>query len=114
MKCCLQAVITKCLYLTGNFHSFLADNLLLWLCCRNQDFQEVTVELPGLPALRFAFAYGFRNIQNIVPKVKRGKLPYDFVEVMACPSGRHTVCIKYESEFKAFICATASVTFFGN
>jgi len=72
----------------------------------------VTVELPGLPALRFAFAYGFRNIQNIVPKVKRGKLPYDFVEVMACPSGRHTVCIKYESEFKAFICATASVTFF--
>ena len=54
----------------------------------------MTIDLPGLPSLRFATAYGFRNIQNIVPKVKRGKLPYDFVEVMACPSGRHIVCNK--------------------
>jgi iron only hydrogenase large subunit-like protein len=34
-----------------------------------------------------ALAYGFRNIQNIVQKVKRGKCQYHFVEIMACPSG---------------------------
>lgn len=54
---------------------------------RNQDFQEVIIEQPGTPGLRFATAYGFRNIQNIVQKVKLGKLNYDFVEVMACPAG---------------------------
>ena len=71
------------------FHSFWIVTFILFLLCfRNQDLQEVTIELPGLPSLKFATAYGFRNIQNIVPKIKRGKLPYDFVEVMACPSGR--------------------------
>ena len=54
----------------------------------------MVIDLPGFPSLRFATAYGFRNIQNIVPKVKRGKLPYDFVEVMACPSGEFIVCSK--------------------
>jgi iron only hydrogenase large subunit-like protein len=34
-----------------------------------------------------ALAYGFRNIQNIVQKIKRGKCQYHFVEIMACPSG---------------------------
>ena len=38
--------------------------------------------------LKFAAAYGFRNIQNLVQKMKRGKCPYQFVEVMACPSGQ--------------------------
>lgn len=37
--------------------------------------------------LRFAIANGFRNIQNIVQKLKRGKSVYHFVEIMACPSG---------------------------
>lgn len=37
--------------------------------------------------MKFAAAYGFRNIQNLVQKMKRGKCPYHFVEVMACPSG---------------------------
>lgn len=32
-------------------------------------------------------AYGFRNIQNIVQKLKRGRCNYHFIEVMACPSG---------------------------
>ncbi|KAF9365256.1 hypothetical protein BGX34_010733 [Mortierella sp. NVP85] len=56
---------------------------------RNADFKEVTLEAPGLsePLLKFAAAYGFRNIQNLVRKVKTGKSPYHFVEVMACPSG---------------------------
>lgn len=41
----------------------------------------------GRPVLCFAKAYGFRNISTVVTKVKRSKCPYDFVEVMACPSG---------------------------
>ncbi|OQV24489.1 Cytosolic Fe-S cluster assembly factor NARFL [Hypsibius exemplaris] len=53
---------------------------------RNQDFREVTISVNGEPKLHFAAAYGFRNIQNIVQKMKRGKCPYDFVEIMACPS----------------------------
>ncbi|MBN3303906.1 NARFL factor, partial [Amia calva] len=54
---------------------------------KNKDFQEVTLEKDGAVLLRFALAYGFRNIQNLVQKLKRGKSHYHFVEVMACPSG---------------------------
>lgn len=54
---------------------------------RNKDFQEVLLETNGEVKLRFAFAYGFRNIQNIVQKIKRKKCHFDFVEIMACPSG---------------------------
>ena len=54
---------------------------------RNQDFQEVSVEVDGEVKLRFAICYGFRNIQNVVQKMKRKKLGFDFVEIMACPSG---------------------------
>ncbi|KAM9843194.1 cytosolic Fe-S cluster assembly factor narfl [Aulostomus maculatus] len=54
---------------------------------RNKDFQEVTLEKDGTAVLCFASTYGFRNIQNLVQKLKRGKSPYHFVEVMACPSG---------------------------
>lgn len=54
---------------------------------RNKDFQEVTLERDGEVLLHFALAYGFRNIQNLVQKLKRGKCPYHYVEVMACPSG---------------------------
>ncbi|XP_032086137.1 cytosolic iron-sulfur assembly component 3 isoform X2 [Thamnophis elegans] len=53
----------------------------------NKDFQEVTLEKDGQTLLHFALAYGFRNIQNFVQKLKRGKLPYHYLEVMACPSG---------------------------
>lgn len=54
---------------------------------RNQDFRETTLTIDGEVRLRFAFAYGFRNIQNIVQQMKRQKCSYDFVEIMACPSG---------------------------
>ncbi|XP_042293489.1 cytosolic iron-sulfur assembly component 3 [Sceloporus undulatus] len=54
---------------------------------RNKDFQEVTLEKNGETLLHFALAYGFRNIQNVVQKLKRGKSPYHYIEVMACPSG---------------------------
>lgn len=35
----------------------------------------------------FARAYGFRNIQNVVRRLKNGKSHYHFVELMACPGG---------------------------
>ncbi|XP_015501233.1 nuclear prelamin A recognition factor isoform X2 [Parus major] len=53
----------------------------------NKDFQEVTLEKDGETVLRFAAAYGFRNIQNMVLKLKKGKFFYHFVEVLACPGG---------------------------
>ena len=34
---------------------------------RNADFRELVLEVDGRPALRFAAAYGFRNIQMLVP-----------------------------------------------
>ncbi|EJW85986.1 hypothetical protein WUBG_03101 [Wuchereria bancrofti] len=37
--------------------------------------------------LSVAKCYGFRNIQNQVQKLKRSKCNYDYVEIMACPSG---------------------------
>lgn len=64
---------------------------------KNKDFKEVTLECDGQPALRFALAYGFRNIQNLVQKIKRGKSPYHFVEVMACPAG----CLNGGGQIKA-------------
>lgn len=54
---------------------------------RNPDFREVILEKDGKVLLRFATANGFRNIQNLVQKLKRGKSLYHYVEVMACPSG---------------------------
>nr|KAF6270839.1 nuclear prelamin A recognition factor [Myotis myotis] len=60
---------------------------LTYRSLRNKDFQEVTLERDGEVLLRFAAAYGFRNIQNVVLKLKRGKFPYHFVEVLACAGG---------------------------
>nr|CAD1822552.1 unnamed protein product [Ananas comosus var. bracteatus] len=54
---------------------------------RNSDFREVVLEVEGKPVLKFALCYGFRNLQNVVRKIKIGKCDYHFIEVMACPSG---------------------------
>ncbi|KAL5717640.1 Cytosolic Fe-S cluster assembly factor nar1 [Ranunculus cassubicifolius] len=54
---------------------------------RNSDFREVTLEVEGKTVLKFALCYGFRNLQNIVRKIKFGKCDYHYLEVMACPSG---------------------------
>lgn len=53
---------------------------------RNKDMKEVNLVNNGVEVLKFAQAYGFRNIQNVIQKMKRGKSPYHFVEIMACPS----------------------------
>ncbi|GAB2301035.1 Cytosolic Fe-S cluster assembly factor nar1 [Dionaea muscipula] len=54
---------------------------------RNSDFREVCLEVDGKAVLKFALCYGFRNLQNIVRKIKIRKCDYHFLEVMACPSG---------------------------
>lgn len=55
---------------------------------RNAGFQEITVRSEdGERSLTFALAYGFRNIQTIISSLRRRKQRWDFVEVMACPSG---------------------------
>lgn len=71
---------------------------------RNKDFYECSLEVcsactillyslifvlkvDGKEVLKFAAAYGFRNIQNVVQKLKRKRCGYHYIEVMACPSG---------------------------
>lgn len=60
---------------------------IVYKTLRNKDFQEVTLEKDGEILLQFAATYGFRNIQNMVHKLKKGKFPYHFIEVLACPGG---------------------------
>lgn len=53
---------------------------------RNPDIREFNFA-QGELSIKFCVANGFRNIQNLIQKLKRKKLDYDFVEIMACPSG---------------------------
>lgn len=64
---------------------------------RNEDFKECSLEVEGKKVLTFAICNGFRNIQNIVRKLKQKTCEYDFVEVMACPSG----CLNGGGQVKA-------------
>lgn len=54
---------------------------------RNSDYQDfiLSERESGRILLRFAKVYGFRNVQNLVRKMKNRKVNYDYVEVMACP-----------------------------
>jgi iron only hydrogenase large subunit-like protein len=54
---------------------------------RNADIKECSLIVNGQRVLHFAAAYGFRNIQGLMRKVKINRCEYDYVEVMACPSG---------------------------
>ena len=57
---------------------------LVYEAGRNADIATLTDSRHGL---KFAKVYGFRNIQSLMLKLKKGKCEYDFIEVMACPSG---------------------------
>ncbi|XP_053366900.1 nuclear prelamin A recognition factor [Clarias gariepinus] len=54
---------------------------------RNRDFQEVVLERDGETLLQCAAVYGFRNIQTLVHRMRKGKVPYQLVEVLSCPGG---------------------------
>ena len=62
------------------------DHMDYRISTRNPDFKELVLEIDGTIVLRFAAAYGFRNIQNLLRKMRLNKCEYHFVEVMACPS----------------------------
>mmetsp|Transcript_4896 Transcript_4896/g.10392 ORF Transcript_4896/g.10392 Transcript_4896/m.10392 type:complete len:492 (+) Transcript_4896:137-1612(+) len=53
---------------------------------KNNDMKELVLKVGEDVKLRVALAYGFRNIQTIVSKLKNKRCDYDYVEVMACPS----------------------------
>jgi len=53
---------------------------------KNSDFLDINLK-DSQKAGRFAIVNGFRNIQTVVQRLKRKALKYDYIEVMACPSG---------------------------
>lgn len=73
-----------------------ADEPLVWKEGRNSDIREVKLEVNGEVVLNFALAYGFRNIQSVIQKMRRKNSPYHFVEIMACPGG----CINGGAQIK--------------
>ena len=79
------------------FDKQLPEGPLQMKTLRNVDFKEISLEVEGRTVLRFAAAYGFRNIQTLVRKIKRRACEYDYVEVMACPSG----CLNGGGQIKA-------------
>eukprot|EP00762_Andalucia_godoyi_P001654 ANDGO_07062.mRNA.1 putative cytosolic Fe-S cluster assembly factor AAEL012261 len=60
---------------------------IAWKQGRNPDVRETELIVDGKCVLRFGISNGFRNIQNLVRRVKSGKSEFHFVEVMACPGG---------------------------
>lgn len=60
---------------------------VIYKSLRNRDFQEVTLERDGETLLQFAAVYGFRNIQTLVHRMRKGRVPYQLVEVLSCPGG---------------------------
>lgn len=54
---------------------------------RGEDgIREVTVDIAGTP-VHAAVVSGLGNARNLMERVSRGEVSYDFVEVMACPGG---------------------------
>lgn len=54
---------------------------------RNKDFVDIENDSIEQGELNVAIVNGFRNIQTIVQRQKRKTLNYDYIEVMACPTG---------------------------
>uniref|UniRef100_A0A8C1Y4I3 Nuclear prelamin A recognition factor n=1 Tax=Cyprinus carpio TaxID=7962 RepID=A0A8C1Y4I3_CYPCA len=72
---------------------------IVYKTLRNRDFQEVALERDGETLLQFAAVYGFRNIQTLVHRMRKGKVPYQLVEVLSCPGG-----VQYFFEQEDFSC----------
>lgn len=67
----------------------LPDGKLEWKkASRSGDLQSVSVmSADGSKELKFALAYGFRSLQSILRKMRRGECAFDYIELMACPGG---------------------------
>lgn len=64
---------------------------------KNKNFTEVAVQTKDDRQFRIALVYGFKNIQNLIRQIKTKKCKYDYVEIMACPSG----CINGGGQIKS-------------
>ena len=82
----LKCNFDLCRYVAKQKYQESLDDLA-YKTVKNADFREVSLERDGKTVLKFAIANGFRNIQNLVQKLKRKRCDYDFVEILACPSG---------------------------
>lgn len=51
----------------------------------------MTLERDGETLLQFAAVYGFRNIQTLVHRMRKGRVPYHLVEVLSCPGGEAAI-----------------------
>ena len=67
---------------------------------KNKHYQEITFN--GVKNVKFVRAYGFQHIQNVIRKLKTGRCDYDYVELMACPSG----CLNGGGQIKPEMMAT--------
>lgn len=75
---------------------------------RSPDFVEYALvdAATGTDLLVMATAYGFRNVQSVVRRLKSGSLAaYAFVEVMACPAG----CLNGGGQIKAAASGDAAI-----
>ena len=57
---------------------------------KNNDSKEIIIyedETKKKILFKFLLSYGMRNINNIERKIKKKKIDYDFIEIMACPGG---------------------------
>ena len=77
----------------------LADFHITARALRNADLTEYALCHGSRVYMTAAAAYGFRNIQNVVRRLKAKKkaIAYSFVEVMACPNA----CINGGGQLKA-------------
>ena len=84
----IDIIVWRVLSQSGDlFLSYLSSGLSTLHFSKLTVVHLITLEHDGEVQLAFAVANGFRNIQNLVQKMKRKRCQYDFVEVMACPSG---------------------------
>lgn len=49
-------------------------------------WKEATFEITGIP-IKVAIVSGLGNTRKLIKEIRKGKVSYDFVEVMACPGG---------------------------
>ena len=63
------------------------EGALPWQEGRNTDLRSVAVTVDGTTVLSVATAYGFRNIQTVMTRMKTGRCTWDYVEAMACGGG---------------------------
>ena len=85
-------------YAAQNLFGIKVENVQYTFVRNSKDFREVVLKDSSdeKVLLRFAAAYGFKSIQNLVQKIKHNKCNYHFIEVMACPSG----CLNGDGQIK--------------